>query len=722
MRKFILILSLSFFLTGACLAQAPDTLLCDVPNRDTTEAKNLPWYGNNDYLENFLDSIGYPSSNSANRIVGALQAKYHVPIKFWVYRSSTGTGGPTLLQLQSYIDNLNRFYNIDNNTTIGFYMKCDIGYIDDNSHLDIDTDLEAWNLAQNHKEKGCINIHITNQIGANGVHYRARFFGVDAIFLNRSTYTEPRLAGTIAHEVGHYFELDHTHQYAGLSICWTEAIDRNRTWPVNNHCDKPFAVNIAAMTGDFLWDTPADHDLSPNFSCNYTLSGRTDFWGDHYETPPSGSSPPDATNLMNYNGSRECRVVFTRLQIGVMLHSIVRGKSKNNRAAWENLRAEYDEYEVDNNSITARPIQLGEVQERDFHQQYNEDAIGNPVWTSCDVDWVRFMAPCTNTFQVFTSAMPGYAYANTRLTLFNSSLSQLAQNDDISPSDQFSSLDWNFVAGQEYFIRVENLSPTLTGYYKLQIGGVFTGPSILCTTGNYSFASVPPGASFNWSVSPSGIATPSPLTGSSTTLTKTGTGNVTLTAQVTNYCGSNFTTSKTIAVGSPQPGPISFQLIDLTIGRIHATINPVEGATSYNWYKNGVLHTTHHGTFAQIPISKTQCDIEYDISVAAINTCGASSQTHANAYVPCDNFFRISPNPATNSVTVSIVADKATDSGKADFEEARIYDLKGNLKKQQRFGKTKTGNIDISLIPNGTYLVEIISGGYKEKHQLIIIR
>ncbi len=29
-------------------SQIPDTLICDAPDRDTTEAELLPWFGNND--------------------------------------------------------------------------------------------------------------------------------------------------------------------------------------------------------------------------------------------------------------------------------------------------------------------------------------------------------------------------------------------------------------------------------------------------------------------------------------------------------------------------------------------------------------------------------------------------------------------------------------------------------------------------------------------------
>lgn len=146
MKKYILL-----FFTVPCffaiaIAQSVDTVYCDYPDRDTTEAELLPWFGYNDYLEDFLDSIDYPAAGTSGRIVGRDRVWYHIPIKFWVYRSSAGTGGPTLEQLQVYIDNLNSFFNAANDTKIGFYLKCDIGYIDDDDHLVINNDLEAWNL------------------------------------------------------------------------------------------------------------------------------------------------------------------------------------------------------------------------------------------------------------------------------------------------------------------------------------------------------------------------------------------------------------------------------------------------------------------------------------------------------------------------------------------------------------------------------------------------
>ncbi len=108
---------------------------------------------------------------------------------------------------------------------------------------------------------------------------------------------------------------------------------------------------------------------------------------------------------------------------------------------------------------------------------------------------------------------------------------------------------------------------------------------------------------------------------------------------------------------------------------------PVPGATTYNWYKNGVLHTTHHGTFAQIPITRNLCNVSYSISVEAINACGTSAKTYKNVYVPpCGDSYVVSPNPANNDVTVSADESKLQDTNNKTFDEVQIYDLQGNVK------------------------------------------
>ncbi len=504
--KYLTLLSIFLFTYCMSIKAQTDTLLCDA-NADTNYLKTVPWYGNNSYLQNFLDSIGYPSAT--NRIVGNDRVKYRIPIKFWIYRSSgSTTGGPNLAQLQSYIDNLNRLYNVDNNTLIGFYMRCNVSYVNAISQGPVNFSfLEASLAAQSNKEKGCINIHIVDNLPGNtiGVQLRARFFGLDGIFLSRVTYQGLPVSSyvsSISHEVGHYLQLDHTHSFNTSPIWWREPISRTRTWSNGK--------KVCQTTGDLLEDTPADPELSTNFSCSYINVGKTDLWGDSYGVPPSGSSSPDPTNILSYNGLRTCCNHFSRQQIAVMLYSIERGKSKGNKTGWKDIRGEYDEYETDNDINTARLIQYGEVQERNFNQQYtSEDIAGNAIWTNCDIDWIKYTAPCSGPFFIETSAMPGRVNADTKVTLFNATgTTQLAQNDNISGTSLFSKLSYNFVSGTTYLIRVENMNPTVTGYYSILVGSVFSiaGPASFCNSANYVVQqSLPANSTVAWSVNPGNL-------------------------------------------------------------------------------------------------------------------------------------------------------------------------------------------------------------------------
>lgn len=81
MKNILTILLVLFSLQA--IAQDPIDEKCWTPEMDTTEFQNEPWYNNNDYLENFLDTIGYPSSGQQNRIVGA-PVRFWIPLKFWV--------------------------------------------------------------------------------------------------------------------------------------------------------------------------------------------------------------------------------------------------------------------------------------------------------------------------------------------------------------------------------------------------------------------------------------------------------------------------------------------------------------------------------------------------------------------------------------------------------------------------------------------------------------
>lgn len=750
--KKILLLQLLLGLMLNCFSQTYQIIDNDADDRDTTELESLPWFGNNQYLNNLLDSMGYPSS--ADRIVGSDRVKYRVPIKFWVYRRSDGTGGPNLQNLQTYIDNLNRIYNTDNNTWIGFYLLCDIGFINDNKWFDIQGDGEAWNLIQNNKSSGCINIHIVGSYEqAAGIHIRARFFGRDGIVLNFGA-TVANANTTIAHEVGHYFELDHTHQYSNRGKCRKEAIDRNRTWPFIMFCPfgggGPISQKICEATGDLLEDTPADPDLSNNrfnnlSACTFNALGdynnSRDPWNDTYVAPPAGSQQPNSRNVMSYNRDRDCRIVFSRLQIAVMLYSIERGKSKNNKSSWKDEGAEYDEYEMDNFREVAitRNISINEIQERNFHQQYEE--VG-AVWTQCDVDWVRFVAPCNSNFDVFTFAMPNRTNADTRLTLFDNNSVQLAQNDDISPTNQFSRIQFNFIAGSEYFIRIENMSNLTTGYYALQIGQFsIIGNATLCTSGSYSVQNMPTCATVTWSSIPAGIVSfnpTGPTPNSSTKLTKINNGTALLIATVA-YSNSpiNYTYEKYIGVGvpiikgwfnsptnsnEPLAASSSFEFIwnDACYTKMISTNMDITANTTVTWqdagnsggvtwYQNGNNLNFYFSNLYQWAYFR----------VIATNSCGSQSWLYRfrSVYENCEGGgpslrVTLSPNPVTSIINITLI-DRRDMKKQKEIVEIRMLDKMGNIKQKWSYSKgggTQTRQVNVNSLPADIYNIMVFDG------------
>ena len=112
MKKLILI---ALFSASIFISKSQIIYTCNTPESDTLQDEKLPWFGNNQYLRTFLDSITYYGSGT-NRIIGFNQVKYHIPVKFWVHRNSNGTGGPTEFQIQRLMDNLNNFFNVQNRT------------------------------------------------------------------------------------------------------------------------------------------------------------------------------------------------------------------------------------------------------------------------------------------------------------------------------------------------------------------------------------------------------------------------------------------------------------------------------------------------------------------------------------------------------------------------------------------------------------------------------
>lgn len=251
------------------------------------------------------------------------------------------------------------------------------------------------------------------------------------------------------------------------------------------------------------------------------------------------------------------------------------------------------------------------------------------------------------------------------------------------------------------------------------------GKPEICTSETYQ-VDYPLGTagSVSWTITPSGIVSPSPIAPNQIVLNKLTNGTITLTAQISNVCGTTISISKQIVVGNSSS-------VTITAVKTNAygepttyefTATPIQGAT-YKWYRNGILQSGYTGNVFD---TYYPCNTTVSVYCKVVNTCGEVQSNTISKTGECirtKEAYMLSPNPASSTMTVSTV-DASNGEIKSDYRitEVKIYDQSGLLKKQVRFGKVKTATLNISSLPSGVYMVEVIDGDYREQQQLLIKR
>lgn len=214
--------------------------------------------------------------------------KNSIPIKVNIIRSSNGFGGLDISHLNVALEIVNRIYG---SALLEFFLCDGINYIDADEFNTINKG-EEHILSELYNTNGLLNIYITdkveNESGESICGYADNSGRNDIIVIKTDC-----IDSSLAHEIGHYFGLMHTH---GLD-------DTKTTELVNgSNCD---------TTGDGICDTPADPVLSysnVNNSCEY-IGTETDANGERYK--------PDTSNFMSYS-RKECRNNFTSQQLARM--------------------------------------------------------------------------------------------------------------------------------------------------------------------------------------------------------------------------------------------------------------------------------------------------------------------------------------------------------------------------------------------------------------------
>lgn len=214
-----------------------------------------------------------------------------IPVKAHVIRTLNGTDGLCEADINTAISNLNTIYA---DAYMEFFLCEGINFINDDKLCYIKKGDEK-NLIETYNSPGLINIYfaenIVNEINEAICGYSDNQGRNDIIVIKNNCLAND---SSLAHEMGHFFSLIHTHGPDSTKMT-TEFVD-------GSNCN---------TDGDGICDTPADPKLTNknvNNFCQYT-GKETDAHGDVYT--------PDAGNIMSY-AMKGCRNHFSKQQLARM--------------------------------------------------------------------------------------------------------------------------------------------------------------------------------------------------------------------------------------------------------------------------------------------------------------------------------------------------------------------------------------------------------------------
>lgn len=217
---------------------------------------------------------------------------FDIPVQIHIIRNSEGKGGTDEQVIFEELDLVNDLYAAAN---IEFLVNKSINFIDSDRFFDYHKSDEAL-LAGTHDVEGALNIYFANTVSTTNSNICGYTHlpgsGLDRVFMAKGCAGN---GSTLAHEIGHYLSLMHTH---GFSSGSNELVD-------GSNCEQE---------GDLICDTPADPKLTGlvNGDCEYTGS----------ELDPNGQPyHPDVENIMSYAPSY-CRSQFTQEQVDQMVYSL----------------------------------------------------------------------------------------------------------------------------------------------------------------------------------------------------------------------------------------------------------------------------------------------------------------------------------------------------------------------------------------------------------------
>jgi len=253
---------------------------CGTPSKNVTQRRHT------------LEVVDPQASDRSSSATG-------IPVRIHIVTRDDGSEGISTGDINIGISYLNSFYK---DAGIEFYI-CSENIINSTAWWDFD-DTEEDAMVAAHSVDDAVNIYFVDEILVSGngacgyAYYPANAdYSLNILMDNDCTVTYPN--GTLVHELGHFFDLAHTHD-------GTEDgnMDSNA-----EHVPRTGANSNCATDGDQLCDTPADPRGDNDTDCNYINDGTDpqDIFANTYA--------PDLDNVMSYY-SDYCGGGFTAGQYG----------------------------------------------------------------------------------------------------------------------------------------------------------------------------------------------------------------------------------------------------------------------------------------------------------------------------------------------------------------------------------------------------------------------
>lgn len=260
---------------------------------------------------------------------------------------------------------------------------------------------------------------------------------------------------------------------------------------------------------------------------------------------------------------------------------------------------------------------------------------------------------------------------------------------------------------------------------------IITGNIGLCnnTPTTYTVTGLSAGSSvLSWSISDSTIATLGNTSGISTTLTKVGSGSVTLLATIQNSCNQTITIPKIISVGAPIL-PNSATITGPTNTSYNQTLDYVlngdatNGGTSYFWSVDAPINDNSGTTCAwQIISGQGTKNVKLlsgciattaVVKVVATSNCGISNTKYIYVNVgnaACVPTLQLLQNPITNrNLLVNVIYPPCGNAKNANLNitnDIKIYDFSGNavFSDKQTSDELSINNL---LLKKGIYILQV---------------